>query len=151
VFDGWDDDQLLTALRESLAARRDVPPGTIAAAQSAYAWHNIDAELAQLTYDSGRDRDLTLSRRSETASARAFTFVSEHLTIELEASEDCLLGQVIPVQGGTVEIQDSTGVVATAALDELGCFTIGPIPAVPFRLHCRTADGTDMLTGVIVI
>jgi hypothetical protein len=151
VFDGWDDEQLLAALGQSLAASRDVPTETIAAAQSAYAWRNFDAELAQLSYDSSRDRDLALSRQSETATIRAFTFASDHLTIELEASDDSLLGQVVPVQRGTLEIQTSTGEVTTAALDELGCFTIRPIPAVPFRLCCHTADGSDMLTGLIVI
>jgi hypothetical protein len=151
VFDGWDNEQLIAALRQSLAASRDVPPEAIAAARSAYAWRNVDAELAQLSYDSSRDRDLALSRQSETATIRALTFVSENLTIELEASEDSLLGQVVPVQQGSVQVQASTGDVTTVTLDELGCFTVQPIPATAFRLHCRTADGSDMLTGLIVI
>ena len=151
MFDGWNDEQLLGALRESLVASREVSPEAITAAQSAYAWRNFDTELAQLIYDSSRDRELAASRQSETASARALTFVSAQLTIELEASDGSLLGQVIPVQRGTVEVQASTGEVTTVALDELGCFTVRPIPAAPFRLHCRTADGSDMLTGLITI
>jgi hypothetical protein len=151
VFDGWDNEQLMAALRQSLAASQDVPPEAIAAARSAYAWRNVDAELAQLSYDSSRDRDLALSRQSETAAIRALTFVSANLTIELEASEDSLLGQVVPVQQGSVQVQASTGDVTTVTLDELGCFTVQPIPATAFRLHCRTADGSDMLTGLIVI
>jgi hypothetical protein len=151
VFDGWDDEQLLDKLRQSLAASRDVPPGIIAAARSAYAWRNVGTELARLVYDSSRDRDLALSRQSEKAAIRALTFASADLTIELEASDDSLLGQVVPVQQGTVQIQTSTGEVTTAALDELGCFTVRPIPAVPFRLHCRTTGGSDMLTGLIAI
>jgi hypothetical protein len=151
VFDGWDNEQLMAALRQSLAASQDVPPEAIAAARSAYAWRNVDAELAQLSYDSSRDRDLALSRQSETATIRALTFVSANLTIELEASEDSLLGQVVPIQQGSVQVQASTGDVTTVTLDELGCFTVQPIPATAFRLHCRTADGSDMLTGLIVI
>jgi hypothetical protein len=151
VFDGWDNEQLMAALRQSLAASQDVPPEAIAAARSAYAWRNVDAELAQLSYDSSRDRDLALSRQSETATIRALTFVSANLTIELEASEDSLLGQVVPVQQGSVQVQASTGDATTVTLDELGCFTVQPIPATAFRLHCRTADGSDMLTGLIVI
>jgi hypothetical protein len=151
VFDGWDDKQLLDALGQSLAASRNVPPAIITAARNAYGWRTFDTELAQLIYDSGRDRDLALSRQSETAAARAFTFASADLTIEIEASDDSLLGQVVPVQQGSVQIQTSTGEVMTAALDELGCFTVRPIPAVPFRLHCRTAGGSDMLTGLIAI
>jgi hypothetical protein len=151
VFDGWDDEKLLGALRESLAAGREVSPETITAAQSAYAWRNFDTELAQLIYDSSRDRELTVSRQSETAAIRALTFVSAQLTIELEASDGSLLGQVVPVQRGSVQVQASTGEVTTLALDELGCFTVRPIPVPPFRLHCRTEDGSDMLTGLITI
>jgi hypothetical protein len=151
VFDGWNDEQLLGALRESLAASREISPEAITAAQSAYAWRNFDTELAQLIYDSSRDRELAVSRQPETATVRAFTFVSAQLTIELEASDGSLLGQVVPVQRGTVEVQASTGEVTTVPVDELGCFTVRPLPAAPFRLHCRTADGSDMLTGLITI
>jgi hypothetical protein len=151
VPDGWDDDQLLAALKESLRARGDVPPAFVEAGENAYAWHNIDAELAQLTYDSSRDFGATPSMRSETASIRALTFTSAHLTIELEVSDDSLLGQVIPAREGTIEIQTRAGPTATVPVDELGCLRIQPIPASPFRLHCHTADGTDVLTSWITM
>jgi hypothetical protein len=151
VPDSWDDEQLLTALKESLRVRSAVPPEFVQAGKDTYAWHNIDAELAQLTYDSTRDKDSTPSMRSETASIRALTFTSAHLTIELEVSEDSLLGQVIPAGAGPIEIQTPAGAISTAPVDELGCFPIRPIPASPFRLHCRTADGTAVLTGWITL
>ena len=49
VTDGWDDEELLAALRQALTARRAVPPEFVEAGKNAFAWHNIDAELAQLT------------------------------------------------------------------------------------------------------
>jgi hypothetical protein len=36
-------------------------------------------------------------------------------------------------------------------VDEIGCFSVDPIPESPFRLRCHTADGTDVLTGWITI
>ena len=57
MLDSWDDEQLLAALREAMRAREAVPAGFVETGKSAYAWHNIDAELAQLTYDSSRERD----------------------------------------------------------------------------------------------
>ena len=48
----WDDEQLLAALGEAMRARREVPGWFVETGKNAYAWHNIDAELAQLTYDS---------------------------------------------------------------------------------------------------
>ena len=55
--EGWDDEQLLAALREAVRDRQAVPPWFVEMATNAYAWHNIDAELAQLTYDSENDAD----------------------------------------------------------------------------------------------
>ena len=149
--DGWDDEQLMAALREAMRAREAVPGWFIEAGQSAYAWHNIDAELAQLTYDSHHDADRAAVVRSEAASIRALTFTSAHLSIELEVTGGSLLGQIIPPQGGTIEAQTSAGANTTTPVDEIGCFSVVPIPAGPFRLRCRTTDGTDVLTGWITL
>jgi len=45
---GLSDDRLLEALRQAVAARQAIPAEFVAAAKNAFAWHNIDAELAQL-------------------------------------------------------------------------------------------------------
>ncbi len=149
--DRWDAEQLLGALREAMRAREAVPPGLVETAKSAYAWHNIDAELAQLTYDSRRDEDRSATVRSETASIRALTFTSAHTTIELEVTGDSLLGQVMPPGEGTIEAQTREGVTTAATVDEIGCFSIEPMPPGPFRLRCRTTRGTDVMTGWITL
>jgi hypothetical protein len=151
VSDRWDDDELFAALREAVRARQAVPPEFVAAGKSAFAWHNIDAELAQLTYDSSRDTLYEPSLRAETASVRALTFTSSHLTIELEVSEDSLLGQIIPAQRGTIRIQPADGTETTVTADEIGCFAVRPIPSRPFRLYCQITGGTDVLTGWITL
>jgi hypothetical protein len=153
VLDGWDDEQLLAALREAMRAREAVPAGFVETGKSAYAWHNIDAELAQLTYDSSRerDRDVVASMRSEAASIRALTFTSAHLSLELEVTGGSLLGQIIPLRSGTLEIQTRAGATTTTSVDEIGCFAIDPIPDGPFRLRCRMVDDTDVLTGWITL
>jgi hypothetical protein len=151
VAEGWDDEELLAALQEALRARDAVPPEFVEAAKNAFAWHNIDAELAQLTYDSSRDSDYEPSVRAEAASIRALTFTSAHLTIELEVTQDSLLGQIIPAQTGVIKIQPQDGAETEFPADEIGCFSIRPIPSGPFRLHCRTAVGIDVLTGWITL
>jgi hypothetical protein len=147
--DGWDDEQLLTALRESVQAREAVPSWFVEMGKNAYAWHNIDAELAQLTYDSSTDVQRSMAVRSETASIRALTFTSAGLSIELEVTENCLLGQVIPPRGGTLEVHHTAGATTTEPIDEIGCFTVEPIPESPFRLRFRTTDDIDVVTGWI--
>ena len=151
VSDGWDDDELLAALREAVRARQAVPPEFVAVGKSAFAWHNIDAELAQLTYDSASERDAVSAVRSETASIRALTFTSAHLSLELEVTGNSLLGQLLPAREGQLEIHTRAGDITTTEVDEIGCFSVDPIPESPFRLRCRTADGTNVLTGWITI
>jgi len=151
VRDGWDDEQLMAALRESMRARRAVPDWFLETGRSAYAWHNIDAELALLTYDSESDTDRAAIMRSEAASIRALTFTSAHMSIEIEVTGGSLLGQIIPPREGTIETQTRAGESTTTPIDEIGCFSVVPIPASPFRLRCRTTDGTDVLTGWIVL
>ena len=133
-----------------MKAREAVPAWFVETGKNAYAWHNIDAELAQLTYDSTRDQDTVASVRSETASIRALTFTSGRLSIELEVGQSTLLGQIVPPQTGTLEIHTSAG-VASSRVDEIGCFAVTPIPASPFRLRCRMEDGADVLTGWITL
>ena len=151
VAEVWDDDELLAALREALRAREAVPAEFVEAGKSAFAWHNIDAELAQLTYDSSRDSEYELSMRAEGASIRALTFTSAHLTIELEVAQDSLLGQIIPAQPATIRIQPHGGAETALTTDEIGCFSIQPIPSGQFRMHCHTAAGVDALTGWITL
>jgi hypothetical protein len=151
IATGWDDDALLAVLREALRAREAVPPDFVEAARNAFAWHDIDAELAQLTYDSSRDAEYEPSLRAEAASVRALTFTSARLTIELEVTSDALLGQVIPAQAGVITVQPRDGAQTQYPADEIGCFSIRPMPSGPFRLHCRTVAGIDALTGWITL
>ncbi len=147
----WDDERLLVALGEAIKASEAVPSWFVETGKNAFAWHNIDAELAQLTYDSNEDTREAAVMRSERASIRALTFTSAHLSLELEVTENSLLGQILPPRAGVLEIHTRAGDISTTEVDEIGCFAVDPIPDSPFRLRCHTADGTDVLTGWITI
>ncbi len=151
VTDGWDDEELLAALRQALTARRAVPPEFVEAGKNAFAWHNIDAELAQLTYDSTHAPQPAARTRSESASIRALTFTSARIAIELEVTENSLLGQVVPAQAATIGVEAHDSADIQIASDEIGCFAIHPIPPGPFRLHCRASGGVDVLTRWITL
>ena len=141
---GWGDEDLLAALRQAFAARRAVPHGFVQAGQDAFAWHDIDAELAQLTYDSTRrTEDAMAMRAPEEAAIRVLTFTSAQagLQIELEVQEDALAGQILPMQCADIEIQTRTGTQEPISADEVGCFWISPIPGEDFRLRCRPVTG----------
>ena len=150
MLEGWDDEQLLAALDEAVKAREAVPEWFVETGKNAYAWHNIDAELAQLTYDSRTDADAMAGARSETATIRALTFTSAHLSIELEVAGDSLLGQIVPPQPGMLETHTRAG-TTTSPVDEAGFFALEPIPPSPFLLRFRTADGASVMTGWITL
>jgi hypothetical protein len=50
-----------------------------------------------------------------------------------------------------LETHTRTGVTTLPVDDDIGSFVIEPIPASPFRLRCRMADGADVLTGWITL
>jgi hypothetical protein len=151
VVNNGDDEELLAALREAVSARQAVPEEFVEAGKSAFAWHSIDAELAQLTYDSTHSADLTALTRTESASIRALTFTSKRAHIELEVVESSLVGQILPVQQATIEVQARDDAEQAITTDETGCFSIHPIPRGPFRLRCRLTVGSDILTSWITL
>ncbi len=114
-----DDDTLLAAVTRAIREAEDVPPSIVEAGKMAFAWHNIDAELAALTYDSSRDVLAGASTRSATepAELRCLKFDASELSIELEIIGDVLHGQLVPAQPGEVGRADR--------LDQAGRFLTG--------------------------
>ncbi|MCA2219239.1 hypothetical protein [Jidongwangia harbinensis] len=150
--DWADDERLFAALKEALRSAEEVPPRFVEAGKAAYAWYNIDAELADLTYDSSLagPEPVGAMRAAQDASLRALTYATTELTIEIEITDDAVLGQVLPPQPGTASAQVSgESAVATTQVDEMGFFAIRPVPATAFRLRCVTTSGLDIMTGLI--
>jgi hypothetical protein len=128
-----------------------VPAEFVDAGKHAFAWRNIDAELAELTYDSLTSVEDALSMRAETAWIRALTFSSPRLTIELEVVADSLLGQIVPGQLAVITVEPKSGTSAIVDVDDIGRFLMQPMPAGLFRLRCRTVTGIQTLTGWITL
>lgn len=142
--DEWwsDDDRLLATLEDAVSSAQAVPSSFLAAGKAVYAWRTIDAELADLTYDSAADPELLSAIRAESATLRALTFVSAGLTIEIEVTPEGLLGQISPVQAyqvtayaGTADAGEENSGFGTAVIDELGFFVIRPL-LLPRRSAC---------------
>lgn len=151
MTDAWNDEELFAELQQALQSRRAVPPEFVEAGKSAFAWRNIDGELAELTYDSSHSLEPVTVTRSESASIRALTFTSPRLTIELEVTGESLLGQVVPAQAATITLQTQAGVETVIASDEIGCFLVQPLPRGPFRLRCQASANADVLTSWVTL
>jgi hypothetical protein len=152
VTSHWDDDErLFASLKEALRDAEEVPPRFVETGKAAYAWHNIDAELADLTYDSSMAGSEPVgATRAQDASLRALTYATTELTIEIEITGDAVLGQVLPPQPGAASAHVSgESAVAPTVVDEMGFFAIRPVPATAFRLRCVTSSGLDIMTGLI--
>lgn len=148
-----DDDQLLAALGEALRSERSVPAEFIEMGKAAFSWRGIDAELATLTYDSVfEDAEAELAGlRCEPASLRYLTFTSAELTLEIEVTDDAILGQLVPPGPGGVEVRTTDGIVITAAIDQGGGFTVRPVPRGSFRLYCHATNGASVLTNWVML
>ncbi len=146
-----DDDALLSAIKHALREAGDVPDTFIEAGKTSYAWHNIDAELAALTYDSSQDVLAAATTRAEPAALRCLTFEAKNLTIELEIMPDALHGQLVPPQAGTVELRHADGAITTAEVNDVGYFATAPLPAGTFRLQCTMTGGGSILTDWITL
>src|SRR5215470_17230480 len=143
----WDDDELLARLAEAQQAAESVPREFIEAGKAAYAWRTIDAELAELVYDSAMEEvQLAGQIRAEQAQLRALTFTTSELTLEIEVTAEALLGQLVPPESGEVEVITHSGKSQQKPIDDVGCFTIRPAPAGSFHLHCRTARDIFLAT-----
>jgi hypothetical protein len=133
-----------------IAARLDpVPAALLHAAQAAFTWRGVDAELAELAFDSLADREsLALVRGGD--EPRLLTFHAADLTIELEIRppvrehppaagvEHRLVGQLLPPGPARVEVRHPDGVLTVEA-DELGRFAAERVSTGPISLRCQQA------------
>ena len=161
--DQWSDEALLAELGEALRTEREVPGALVEAGRATWTWRSVDAELAELTrahltYDSladdaalqGDDTGLLVGLRSEQSAAlRALTFAADDLAIELEVTDGAVLGQLVPPQAATIEVLTPDSARTEVAVDDVGWFTVRPVPTTRFRLTCRLASGESVVTDWI--
>src|SRR5260370_1588148 len=93
----WDDDELLARLAEARQAADRVPREFIEAGKAAYAWRDIDAQLAELLYDSAlEEAQLARQMRAAQAQLRALTSTPAALTVAIPVSHEPLPAQLGP-------------------------------------------------------
>jgi hypothetical protein len=148
----WADDERLAAdLADAVRSAERVPARFLHAGKAAFAWRTVDAELARLTFDSVAAEPATAGTRSGSGSRRTLTFVASRLTIDVEATDGALLGQVVPPEPGELELQSRDGTRHTVAVDEVGWFRIAVRPTGLFRLRLSTASGPTVNTEWIAL
>lgn len=141
-----DPDELLTTeLRAFVADVDPVPPLVIETAKASLGWRRLEADLAELLSDSALQEEPFALARGGGAPARAVTFSSTGLTIDIEVHVDdparTLLGQLSPPAPATIEIQTIDDAPLSAQADRLGRFRVRLSTGGPIRLRVLGADG----------
>jgi hypothetical protein len=134
--------QVLALLPVDLVpAQADPPPSLLAGAEWVQDWSTMDAELADLTYDSSVDLELTARAGG---GLRELTFVSGGRTIEMEIGPEArhvtVNGTVRPPVGGSVQLLVS-GELFAADLDASGAFEVRDVPYGTVLAFIDTPEG----------
>jgi hypothetical protein len=138
------DELLMSELRAFFADVDPVPPLVVETAKASLGWRRLDAELAELLSDSAlQDESLALTRGGG-APARAVTFSSSGLTIDIEVHVDdparTLLGQLSPPARATIEVQPMAESPLSTEADRLGRFRVQLPTGGPIRLRVLATD-----------
>lgn len=145
-----DDRELLDLLRVALDALpsdllpsaddAEPPASVLEGAAWVHDWLTMEAELAELTFDSVDDRELAGVR--STGALRELTFVSDAFTIEIEIEPGArtvgVSGTITPPVTGRLQLVVG-GEIYAGEIDEHGSFSL---PAVPHGTVLALVDTT---------
>ncbi|GII32684.1 hypothetical protein [Planotetraspora mira] len=133
-----DDAELEGALRRAAELLDPVPAALVEVAVEAFRFRTVDAELAELTFDSMAG---TAAVRGP-AQARVLGFGGQAAGLDLEITaagpSRRVIGQVTPPAHAVVEVRGHTPVSVTT--DALGRFIVDRVPPGPLSLRCRVGD-----------
>lgn len=126
-------------LRQAAAVFDPVPPPLLQLAVDAFALHDLDARVAELVFDSLED---AAAVRGGAEVPRMLTFTAGEVTVDVEVTDDGLIGQVLPPQPARIEVLGGPRTAMPLTADDMGRFTGDVRPAGPFALRLHAAGDT---------
>lgn len=149
-FERMTDDELLAELGDALRIADPVPPLLTELVKTGHGLRTIDAELAELVFDSAVDELVGVRSETET---REVTFRAPGLEIEVAVvSEDRrrIVGQLVPPQQAVIVLQHGDGSTQVES-DTLGRFTIEDLPTGPVSLRCEYGENQAVQTDWVIL
>jgi hypothetical protein len=134
------DEQLLSDVGAAIAAADAVPAAVLDAAKASFTWRTVDAELAELVFDSATEELVGVRSASETT--RQMTFRAPGVEIEVSLLSEGtrrIIGQLVPPQHAEIELRYGTE-SRRVTTDHLGRFTLHDVPVGPVSLRCIYGD-----------
>ncbi|MFE5600669.1 hypothetical protein ACFQ8O_15975 [Streptomyces coelicoflavus] len=122
-------------LRQAAAILDPVPAELRRVAVDAFALHDLEARVAELTFDSLVD---AIPVRGESDPPRMLTFSTDGVTVDIEVTADGMIGQLLPPGPAGIEVLSGPRAHARLTADDMGRFTGEAPPAGPFALRLRT-------------
>ncbi|MEU0580131.1 hypothetical protein ABZ465_23145 [Streptomyces griseoincarnatus] len=138
---GVEEELLEEELRQAASLLDPVPPALLQSAVDAFALRDLEARVAELTFDSLVD---AIPVRGAAAAPRMLTFSADGTTLDVELTEEGLIGQVLPPAPARIEVLTGSRPSTTATADDMGRFTAPVTPSGPFALRLLTTDETVM-------
>jgi hypothetical protein len=142
--------ELLGRLGDALLADDPVPERVLAGARAAFTWRTIDAELAELVFDSATE--LTGVRGPGEDTARQVTFQAPGVEIEVMVIDNGIrriVGQLVPPTEATIRlvtVQLASGdAVRETSTDALGRFSFPDVRPGPVRLSVLGDRGEHLV------
>ncbi|MFJ5561636.1 hypothetical protein ACIQCD_30505 [Streptomyces sp. NPDC093250] len=137
-LEDFDGGPLEEELRQAAAVLDPLPPVLLQAAIDAYALHDLEARVAELTFDSLVD---AIPVRGVADAPRMLTFSAGEVMVDVEVSARGLMGQVLPPQAARIEVLGGLGSTVPLAADDMGRFCADAAPCGPFALRLCTGEG----------
>jgi hypothetical protein len=121
-----------------------------------FAWRPVDADVAELAYDSVADRSLAVAVRGSEG-IRLLTFEAQGLTVEVQVTalgtRRHMIGQLIPNRQARVMVRHQDG-IATVDADRSGRFRVDDLPSGPGSLRCHLGGdqaGAPVVTDWVML
>jgi hypothetical protein len=132
------DDQLFRQLAEALAEADPAPPDVLEAAKGSFTWRTVDAELAELAFDSAV-QEVAGVRGAEGDRHLLFRTADMEIEIAFELDTRYLRGQLAPVVAATIELRTGDDTRAVDA-NETGGFEFADVPSGPLQLRITAGE-----------
>ncbi|NBH08795.1 hypothetical protein [Amycolatopsis sp. SID8362] len=141
------DDELMDVLRAAAAEADPVPELVLSQAKAALSTHDLDAELAELAFDS--DLAEAGAVRADGEDVRLLSFESARVSVELQVEyadgRVSLRGLITGATGDAVI--EVAGERHVRPIGAEGWFTAAGLPRGATRVQVTAADGTTVTTG----
>ncbi len=132
------DASMLTRISEAFDSLEPIPSRLTAAAQAAFSWRRVDAELAELLFDSATDE--LIGVRGTTSDRRSFRFGHGDAVIRVHLTQSTMIVMLEPPMSVSCRVT-GTDTTDEHRTDEYGEFVIDA-PELPVRIEVDLPSGT---------